>query len=123
MNDLTGKINGSLGEPHAGLVGIVDCAINTVAKPKFLSEADRESASASLKSMANHFVNDCTVVIVSERRGNGLLEVETFSEDDGWHVNLTLVVTLTVGHLIIFHQGSVQSKSCSRILLGRPTII
>ena len=74
--------------------------------------------SASLKSMANHFVNDCTVVIVSERRGDGLLEVETSSEDDGWHVNLTLVVTLTVGHLIIFHRGSVQSKSCSRILLA-----
>ena len=103
MNDLTGKINSSLGEPHAGLVGIVDCAINAVAKPKFLSEADRESASASLESMAHHLFNDCTVVIVSERWGDGQLEIETFSEDDGWHVNLTLVITLIVGHLIIFH--------------------
>ncbi len=97
VNNLVGEIHALVRKPLAGLVRVVDGAVDAVAEPEFPGEVDCQSAALSGEITRPHLVDDAAVVRRGELCLDGPFQVETLAEDEGGHCPLSYRSTLQRG--------------------------
>jgi hypothetical protein len=81
VDDLTREKYSSVRKPLPSLIGVVDGAVHAIAKPEFLGEVDHQSIPCPPKSGRLDLIDELAVVVLGERSGHDVLEVQTFAED------------------------------------------
>ena len=85
VDDFAGQMDGAIRKPLARLVRIVDRAVDAVAEAELTGEMDRQPPGAKREVVRLDAIDDYAVVVLGQHAGDGILQVETFAEDEGWH--------------------------------------
>ena len=88
VDDLAGQIDVLIGESPAGLIGVVDRAIDAVAEPELAGEVHGQASGAVLEVVGADLLDDAAVVGGGQFSGHRLLHVEALAEDEGLGVGV-----------------------------------
>ena len=69
----------------ARLVRVIDRAVHAVAEPELSSEVHRQPSGLVGEILRLHALDEGAVIVLGQHAGDGLLHVETFTEDQGGH--------------------------------------
>ena len=83
VNDFAGQEHCALGEALAGLIGVVDGAIDAVAEAELARQVQRQPAGAEHEIMAFDLFDERAVIIVGEHAGHGMLQIEALAKNQG----------------------------------------
>ena len=90
VDDFAGEKHPFVGEPFAGLVGVVHGAVNAVTEPEFLREMDGQAPTGPDVAGLLELVNDGGVVGGGQLAGDRRLHVETLAENNRGHRRTSL---------------------------------
>ena len=85
VDDFAGQEHAAVGKALAGLVRVVDGAIDAVAEAEFARQMDGEPAGAIDEVVGLDALDDRAVIVVGQHAGDGMLQVEAFAEDERRH--------------------------------------
>jgi hypothetical protein len=85
VNDLAGQVDRALRKPLARLVRVVDGAIHAVAEAELSREVDGETSRAVGELVGLDAIDESAVIVVGQHAGDGVLQVEAFTENERRH--------------------------------------
>ena len=85
VDDFAGEIDGTIRKPLTRLIRVVDSAVDAVAEPELTREVNRQPARVVCEIVGLDAVDDGAVIVLGQHAGDGILQVEPFSEDQRWH--------------------------------------
>ena len=83
VDNLAGQVDVLIRESPAGLIGVVDRAIDPVAEAELAREVHGEASDPVLEIVRPHVLDDAAVVGGRQFSGHRLLHVEALAEDEG----------------------------------------
>ena len=86
VDDLSGQVDLFVRKLLACLVGVVHCAIHAITEAEFASEVQRQPARLADEAARFQLFDDSAVIGRRQLTGNGVFEIESLTEDYGWHV-------------------------------------
>jgi len=81
VDDFAGQEDVLLGKTLAGLIRVVDRAVDAVTEAEFAREVDGETPGAIREIFGLDTLDDTAVIVVGEHVGDGMLQVEAFAKD------------------------------------------
>ena len=82
VNDLAGQVHGPVRVLQPGLVGVVNGAVDPVAKSELTREPNGQSSRAMRVAGGLDLLDSGTVIIIGQSAGDRVLKIEPFAEDD-----------------------------------------
>ena len=114
VDDFAGQVNGAVGKPRAGLVGVVHRAVDPVTEPELPGEVEGQAPGLVPVALVLDPGDEVAVIARRELARDRVLEVQTLAENQWWHV-LRLYAParqrpawpgLTASRLAIYHAQS-----------------
>ncbi len=82
VDDLAGQKHTLVRKTLARLVGVVDGAIDAVAEAELAREMDGQPSGAIREIVGLDVIDDRAVIVLGEHAGDGMLQIEAFTEDE-----------------------------------------